>query len=1038
MAIKPINERLNEILPEGDVNAIAPTPSDETNLNAVMPNEVEAQTEDIQVAGLLNPKLLSEVLEPLIRKGAKSKREPKITPDAEKVVTPPILETKPVDVVAPPKPLVEPPAPVSAERMQIQINERQKIIEQGAPAVKTDETPISTVAFDTDEMRATVQSAAEVAVNQEPSMSVRSMYMRAINAGVPEATAKRILEGLPMESTVGGSELAKNMAGLLKLHDDSASKLDDLFGKMTRNELDQNGQLELRQQMAFHDLVVKQLKGVQVDIGRAMNTFKRVKDTGPGFAETDVRKILDDLGGDTTLQRLAQNYLEMPNQKAKNKLLEKGLGAKLYDAFMYTFQSNLLNDPVSHAYNFTGNAILGTLAPVERLLAVGTGTVRQAFGIGSKDRFYMSDIQARLSGFHNGMLDAWELASHAAKTGTRATAKGDAPFEPLSSEAFSDTPVRLFGKELYRTPDLKDSYAGKVLDGLGFFQSIPFRALGAADEGMGGIAARMQLHEESWRFANDEYEKLITAGMNEADALTEVKRMVAGFLDERPATIEANVDAFRKQATLQTDLDRETKLGEFYWKMDHILQMPALKVFVPFSKTITNIFNEGAARIPGLNLLSTRFWDDYDKGGRYRDLAISRVAMGASATSSMAYLSMNNRVTGSGPGQPEDKAALIAMGWQPYSFIFGPGEISAENAERLSKLTKVTPGQGPMAGYTFVSYARFDPISPILALGADFGDAMKFHRGKPDDEVVTQTALAAAGSTAEYMSSLPVAGFIGDIVSITRSRQEDGGEKVVQILDRLARQYTDFLITGMPGVGVANSSAVAHIERLIDPTIRSTRPSEMDVKPGLRFAYESLARLKSRIPGLSKDVPPELDNLGRERVVQNRGMDNYWNYNPVLSVTGGKRSATDEALASLDFGISRPRDTWDGVKLSAEQFNTYKRLYGQEVKLVMTADGVPRSLEEVIPYALKEAEDDAIMSGGSFGKGEKQQFIEQLTSKYRRIAKLRMIGFDNSPDPNQSDAPDLSEAGFLDEKVLFPELSAAVRKNKEFKRVNGK
>lgn len=1037
MAIKPINERLNEILPEGDVNAIPSTPSNEVNLNPVTPNEVEAQTEDIQVAGLLNPKLLSEVLEPLIRKGAKSKREPKITPDAEKVVTPPV-ETKPIDVVAPPKPLVEAPAPVSAERMQTQINKRQEVIEAGATPLKTDETPISTVAFDTDEMRATVQSAAEIAVSQEPAMSVRSMYMRAINAGVPEATAKRILEGLPMESTVGGSELAKNMAGLLKLHDDSASKLDDLFGRMSRNELDQNGQLELRQQMAFHDMVVKQLKGVQVDIGRAMNTFKRVRDTGPGFAETDVRKILDDLGGDKTLQRLAQDYLEMPNQKAKNKLLEKGLGAKMYDAWMYVYQSHLLNDPVTHAYNFTGNAILGVLAPVERSLAVGLGTARKAIGIGSADQFYMSDIQARLSGFHNGMLDAWELMSHTAKTGARSTAKGDAPIEPLSSEAFSDTAVTIFGKELYRTPDLKNTWVGKTLDGLGFFNSIPFRALGAADEGMGGIAARMQLHEEAWRFANDEYEKLINAGMKEADAMDEVKRMVAGFLDERPASIEANVDAFRKQATLQTDLDRETVLGEFYWKMDHVLQMPALKVFVPFSKTITNIFNEGAARIPGLNLLSTRFWDDFDKGGRYRDLAISRVAMGGAAASSMAYLSMQNRITGSGPGQPEDKAALIAMGWQPYSFIFGPGEISGENAERLSKLTKVTPGQGPMAGYTFVSYARFDPISPILAVGADFGDAMKFHRGKPDDEVVTQTALAVAGSTAEYLSSLPIAGFIGDIVSISRSRQEDGGEKVVQIMDRLARQYTDFLITGTPVVGFANSSVVAHIERLIDPTIRSTRPSEMDVKPGLKFAYESMARLKSRIPGLSKDVPPELDNLGRERVVQNRGLDNYWNFNPVLSVTGGKRSKADEALASLDFGISRPRDTWDGVKLSAEQFNTYKRLYGQEIKLAVTADGVPRNLEEVIPLALKEAEDDAIAAGQSFAKGEKQQLIEQLTSKYRRIAKLRMIGFDNSPDPNQSDAPDLSEAGFLDNRIMYPELSAAVKKNKEFKRVNGK
>lgn len=1037
MAIKPVNERLNEILPEGDVNAIPSTPSNEVNLNAVLPNEVEAQTEDIQVAGLLNPKLLSEVLEPLIRKGAKSKREPKITPDAEKIVTPPV-EMKPIDIVAPPKPVIEAPAPVSAERLQVQMNKRQEVIEAGAAPLKTDQTPISTVAFDTDEMRATVQSAAEIAVNQEPTMSVRSMYMKAINAGVPEATAKRILEGLPMESTVGGSDLAKNMAGLLKLHDDSASKLDDLFGKMKNNELDQKGQLELRQQMAFHDLVVKQLKGVQVDIGRAMNTFKRVRDTGPGFAETDVRKILDDLGGDSVLQRLAKSYLEMPNQKAKNGLLEKGLGAKTFDAMMYVYQSNLLNAPSSHAVNIAGNSILGVLAPIERTLAVGLGTARKAVGIGSSDQFYMSDIQARLSGFYNGMLDGLELAAHTLKTGARATAKGDAPIEPLSSEAFSDTPVRMFGKELYRTPDLKNTWVGSALDGLGFFHSIPFRALGAADEAMGGLAARMQLHEEGWRFANDEYEKLIKAGMSEADALDEVKRLVANFADERPASIEANVDAFRKQATLQTDLDRETKLGEMYWKMDHVLQTPALKVFVPFSKTITNLFNEGASRVPGLNLLSTRFWDDFDKGGRYRDLALSRVALGGAISSSMAYLSMNNRVTGSGPGQPEDKAALVALGWQPYSFIFGPGELSGENVERLSKLTKVTPGQGPMAGYTYVSYARFDPISPILATGANFGDAMKFHRGKPDDELAGQAALAIAGSTAEYMSDLPVAGFIGDIVSIARSRQEDGGQKVVEILDRIARQYTDFLITGTPGVGVINSTAVAQIEKLVDPTIRSTRPSDMDVKPGLRFAYESLARLKSRIPGLSKDVPAELDNLGRERKPQNSPLDNYWNFNPVLSVSDGKRGKTDEALVSLDFGISKPRDTWDGVKLSSEQFNAYKRLYGQEVKLVITADGVPRNLEEVIPLALKEAEDDAIAAGQSFAKGEKQQFIEQLTSKYRRIAKLRMIGFDNSPDPNQGDAPDLSEAGFVTDKILYPELSAAIRKNKEFKRVNGK
>jgi hypothetical protein len=72
-------------------------------------------------------------------------------------------------------------------------------------------------------MQATVRSAAESVLKNEPSMSIRSIYMRAVSAGVPETHAERILQGLPMESSVGGSQLAQQVAGVLKLHDDSAS-----------------------------------------------------------------------------------------------------------------------------------------------------------------------------------------------------------------------------------------------------------------------------------------------------------------------------------------------------------------------------------------------------------------------------------------------------------------------------------------------------------------------------------------------------------------------------------------------------------------------------------------------------------------------------------------------------------------------------------------------------------------------------------------------------------------------------------------------
>jgi hypothetical protein len=287
------------------------------------------------------------------------------------------------------------------------------------------------------------------------------------------------------------------------------------------------------------------------------------------------------------------------------------------------------------------------------------------------------------------------------------------------------------------------------------------------------------------------------------------------------------------------------------------------------------------------------------------------------------------------------------------------------------------------------------------------------------------------------MTNLPAMQGIGDMVSILKSRQEDGGRKVVDIFDRLAKQYANYLFTGIPGIGFANSSLMAKMERLTDPTIRSTRPSEADVPLGMRFFAEQRAFVQSRIPYLSQSLEPELDSLGRVRKVENRGLDYWANYSPITSVTVGKRSLADEALASIDYGISRPRDTWDGVKLSAKQFNRYKELYGQVVKIA-GSDGQERNLERAIPFELNQAREDAINAGESFTKGEMQKFVDRLTSNYRRIAKLRMIGFDPSPDAGQSEAANLDEAGFLDEKIEFPDLAKLVRRNKEFIRIEGK
>ncbi len=326
--------------------------------------------------------------------------------------------------------------------------------------------------------------------------------------------------------------------------------------KMATGTLDDVGKLDLRMRLAQHDILVKQLKGMQTDVARSLNVFKRVQDAGPGLDATATRKALDELGAqqsDSVLYQLAVDYLESPTRAGKNRMLEAGLGAKMRDVWFHTYQSNLLNDPQTHVYNIVGTAVFGAMAPIERTLAAGIGTARQLIPTTSAERYHLSDVLAGLSGFKNGFLDGWELAVDAMRRGgdSKFTDAGKAVANPLSAENLSDTPLRLFGKEVWRTPDLTDSFVGKAIDGLGLIHDISFRGLKAGDELVGAMVARYQLHEEAWRFANNEYDRLVAAGLTPDGARAEIDAKMTQFLTERPAQMQASIEGMRNMVTLQ-------------------------------------------------------------------------------------------------------------------------------------------------------------------------------------------------------------------------------------------------------------------------------------------------------------------------------------------------------------------------------------------------------------------------------------------------------------------------------------------------------
>lgn len=1060
-----INSRIDQLV-DSDVQDV-PSISEINQEQAMPPSDVFTG-EQVQVAGL--SKAISvgvkETLQPLEKKAvkdgkviveerAKALREPKVVAPTQRKreVAPP--KTTPVQVEIPDTPVPLELKPKTDKVIEDIGAARTESLEQGATPVSP--TPgareefvldnvkfeevgsgrISTVPFDDASLRSTIEATAQKFVSDDiKSTTVQKLYDSAVERGIPETMAQKILNGVPFESKIGDNQLAVNMSGMLKLMDDSSAYIDSLFKKLDEDfsNFSDVDRFNLGQQLAYHESIMNSVSGASSDIARAMNTFKRAKDTMPILDGPEFKAILDGTISKEAMLELAKRYNTVESRAGKNALIkqQKGLYTKIGEGMYYTFQSNMLNDPATIARNLLGSVTQGAFVTVEDVIGAGVGKLRGMI-TNADDYTELDDVVNGLSGFYNGMYDGWEAMANVLKTGERATFKGETVNNPLSSSYLADTEFGAFGKTFKTNPDLQETYFGKAIDSIGFLQSIPFRALSGTDELISGTVARMALHREASKFARSRIKEMTANGSSIEDASKVVSKEVATFLREQPADIYANVEEIRSMVNFTYKFNKfaegaiEKNVAGAYDKAARLFDIPGFKVLQPFAGTITKIFDQGASRMPGLNFISPQFYKDWNRGGAYRDRAMARLTLGSTISASVAALTMENKFSGYGPGAPEDRAALQQLGWQPYSLVY-TGDISDANRKRLEGITKVSVGEGRT--YISLQGMGIEPLAQIFAQGADFGDAMKFYNDDPNSSELSNIAMAIAGSNANYVSNMPMMAMVGDIISISRGKYDDNGEKVAAVFERIATQFGKAAMMSVPGVSMVGSSAASHLAKIIDRPAASIIPDTMNPSPVDRIMQESWKNFASRIPVLRGEFDMELDNAGRPKFNRNTFRESYWNFIPNVSVTKGRASRMDEVLVENNHGLPTPSRKMDGVTLSAEQYNRFKRLYGQEVTLEVATDaGVERmNMEKAIPAELEQAIKDREMSGMSpMDIKQRQEVINATISRYKKAAKERMLGYAEKDESTGKTvylkAPAFGEDyGFSDDKVEFPEL----------------
>ena len=873
---RPLEQRLGQILPSAE----SVTPAEDIPLEpmpgadqgvAEMPTTTEPGTptmeEGVQVAGPMDA-----AIRKLITKQA-TKAERNLVPEAARAVEGELPEAAKAGRFK----LIPEADQTLTDEVSRAVSRRQTFgITQGKPGGTPDE-PFNLSRYQTEDAAAIVGGVADALNIKTKAVTFDEIKAKAAESGINEAFLSRLIgsDGRMMANAVDTYKA-------LEVLESSANELDRLFKMVNSGQATDVDKLVLRQQIAFHGLIQRGVKGIQTETARALAVFRIPRDGNAAI----VRQVIDEYGGDAALSDLAKSYLTIESRAARNALVEKSMTSGIKDVWFTTYINGLLSSPVSHAKNIVSNASFGLYQIPERLMAAFYSNVLppgvrafKALVPGSEsDKIAYDEALTMIQSLRNGLVEGFDLATTAFKKNQPSDL-----MSKIEAQRGTDMPAissAAFGIE-------QDKWLGKAIDFYGTAVTMPGRMLMAEDEFFKGTLYRMELNTQITRRSKSVYRDAIDSGMSEADALAKAEAEAISLFQNPPRDLDEAAALFAQKGTFTAELPPALK------NLQQTFNHPALKIVVPFFKTPANIGLQVIERTP-FAPLSSQWREEIAKGGVYRDMALAKVTLGSAVLATFAALSGEGSITGRGPARKADRDALIRDGWQPYSIKVGD---------------------------KYYSYSGMEPVSALMAIAADYAEYAKHEQ---DASKIEEVFLGATYGLYEYLKEQPYLQGVADVAKLVGTSQqgEVDGKKIV---DGLTKQLGGFVIGGSPAG--AYSSLLAGIERLSDPTNRDTRASP-ELPMGVRGFIEAFNKYKSRLPYFSADLP-EMLNLWGDPTKSGTGAG----YELVLPtrVTPQQFSEVDDLLVRMGSPIGMPERKIDGIEMDAFQNNRLLTIYGKEL-----------------------------------------------------------------------------------------------------------
>ena len=686
---------------------------------------------------------------------------------------------------------------------------------------------------------------------------------------------------------------AEGVAAYTRAVKATMDRVRELSGRVASGSAGDADVLALAAAQADADVVLKSLMGARSEAGRALamyRTFSALLDTG------DVNLYRQAASGLREEQaEFAAQVARIGDPLQQYKFLQAQNRPALTDKMRSYFYSSILSGIKTHERNALGNAasILTRFAstPVTAALdavqSAATGRPREVF-VGELQPAAVGAVV----GFQKGLRDfAFTLKHGVSPDALRRSVSAAVETGQL------DIPRVEFGG-----------------GGANPF-NWPGRMLDAADTLFRSTARNMELSASAYAKARKEGlrgDRLLAraAELRTDDALTAAaqKFAVESVFQQKPGKVTGALQAV-------------------------VRSIPGAYFVVPFLKTPSNILKQGVQASP-VGFVT----EAGQQGGRAGVQAQGMAAMGSMLLAPLAWLAATNRLSGSGPRDPAERAALMESGWRPNSVRVGD---------------------------QWFEYSLFQPVSLPAAVIANAYEAWRQGGAKEQDalNIATQVVARSMRSVLEqsYLSGLY------DFMSAV----EDPERFASQWAGRTAHSLTPF------------AGAQRTVTQATDPIIRRPETGG-DV-------------FRSNVPGLSRTVPARLTRFGEPAQRPGGGRSAF----DALNVSPAIVDPVADELSRLGVSVALPTDRITlpgGATLDEAQSLQLRQDKGQQLRTqLLRIIGNPNY--QRLPDALKRNALERVKDVSNRGANDATR--RRVVVDQRRLRREALIRQMQQPEAQQ-------------------------------------